>query len=93
MRMTDTSIKPMHREGRMFVAMFAAITLALLLVEDVFGWVGVGLTVWCYSFFRDPERVTPDRHGLLISPADGIMSLIKPAISQREPGVRAFQHG
>ena len=25
--------------------------------------IGVGLTVWCYYFFRDPERVTPARAG------------------------------
>jgi phosphatidylserine decarboxylase len=87
MRMTDTFIKPMHPEGRKFVAIFAAITLALFLIEDVLGWIGVGLAVWCYYFFRDPERVTPDRPGLVISPADGVVSLIEPAIPPRELGL------
>ncbi|MFA8387022.1 MAG: phosphatidylserine decarboxylase [Pelagibaca sp.] len=58
MRMTDTFIKPMHPEGRTFVTIFAAITVVLFAMEDVLGWVGVGLTVWCSCFFRDPERVT-----------------------------------
>ncbi|MAE90160.1 MAG: phosphatidylserine decarboxylase family protein, partial [Pelagibaca sp.] len=31
MRMRDTFIKPMHPEGRKFVAIFAAITLILFL--------------------------------------------------------------
>ncbi len=87
MRMTDTFIKPMHPEGRKFVAIFAAITLVLFAMEDVLGWIGVGLTVWCYYFFRDPERVTPDRLGLVISPADGIVSLIEPAVPPRELGL------
>lgn len=87
MRMTDTFIKPMHPEGRKFVAIFAAITLVLFAIEDVFGWIGVGLTVWCYYFFRDPDRVTPDQPGLVISPADGIVSLIEPAVPPRELGL------
>ncbi|MHA6263539.1 phosphatidylserine decarboxylase [Arenibacterium sp. CAU 1754] len=87
MKMTDTFIKPMHPEGRKFVAIFAAITIVLFLFSDVLGWVGVGLTVWCYYFFRDPERVTPDRPGLIISPADGIVSLIEPAIPPAELGL------
>jgi phosphatidylserine decarboxylase len=87
MRMTDTFIKPMHPEGRKFVAIFAVITLVLFAVEDVLGWIGVGLTVWCYYFFRDPERVTPDAQGLVISPADGVVSLIEPAVPPRELGL------
>lgn len=87
MRMTDTFIKPMHTEGRKFVAIFAVITLVLFAIEDVLGWIGVGLTVWCYYFFRDPERVTPDAPGLVISPADGVVSLIEPAVPPRELGL------
>ncbi|WP_439123158.1 phosphatidylserine decarboxylase [Marivita sp.] len=87
MRMTDTFIKPMHPEGRKFVAIFAIITLVLFAVEDVLGWIGVGLTVWCYYFFRDPERVTPEAPGLVISPADGVVSLIEPAVPPRELGL------
>jgi phosphatidylserine decarboxylase len=48
------------------------------------GWIGLGLTVWCYYFFRDPKRVTPTRTGLIISPADGVISLIEPAVPPAE---------
>lgn len=85
--MLDTFIKPMHREGIKFVAIFAAITLVLFAIEEVLGWIGVGLTVWCYYFFRDPERVTPDRPDLVVSPADGIVSLIEPAVPPAELGM------
>lgn len=67
---------PMHREGRKFVAIFAIITLLLALVWEPLFWLGVGATVWCYYFFRDPVRSVPQREGLILSPADGVVSLI-----------------
>lgn len=85
--MLDTFIKPMHREGIKFVAIFAAVTLVLFAMEEVLGWIGVGLTIWCYYFFRDPERVTPERPDLIVSPADGIVSLIEPAVPPAELGM------
>ncbi|MCZ4366383.1 phosphatidylserine decarboxylase [Sulfitobacter dubius] len=85
--MLDTFIKPMHREGIKFVAIFVAVTLVLFAIEEVLGWISVGLTIWCYYFFRDPERVTPDRPDLIVSPADGIVSLIEPAVPPAELGM------
>ncbi len=87
MNMLKTFAKPMHPEGRRFVAIFAAGTVLLFLLSDVLGWIGVGLTVWCYYFFRDPERVTPTREGLIVSPADGVVSLIEPAVPPAELGM------
>lgn len=80
MRMIDTVVKPMHPEGWKFLAIFAAITLVLFLIWEPFGWIGVGLTIWCYYFFRDPKRSVPQNAGLLVSPADGIVSLIERAV-------------
>jgi phosphatidylserine decarboxylase len=69
---------PIHREGYRFVAIFAAVTLVLFwLGAGGLAWLGVVLTVWCAYFFRDPERVTPLRDGLVISPADGRISAIE----------------
>lgn len=87
MRMRDTFIKPMHPEGRRFVAIFAIVTVGLFLISGFLGWIGVGLTVWCYYFFRDPERVTPQRPGVVVSPADGVVSLIEPAVPPAELGM------
>lgn len=87
MRMRDTFLKPMHPEGRKFVAIFAGITAVLFLLSTFLGWIGVGLTVWCYYFFRDPKRATPVRDGLIISPADGVVSLIEPAVPPAELGM------
>ena len=87
MKMHETFIKPMHPEGRRFVAIFGAVTLGLFLIWEPLGWIGAGLTLWCYYFFRDPERVTPARPGLIVSPADGIVSLIEPAVPPVELGL------
>ncbi|MCA0869399.1 phosphatidylserine decarboxylase [Seohaeicola saemankumensis] len=87
MRLRDTFLKPMHPEGRRFVAIFAAITVVLFLIAEPLGWIGVGLTIWCYYFFRDPKRATPMRDGLIVSPADGVVSLIEKAVPPPELGM------
>ncbi len=80
MRMIDTFLKPMHPEGWKFVAIFGAVTVVLFWIWDPLGWLGLGLTVWCYYFFRDPKRAVPQNAGLLVSPADGVVSLIERAV-------------
>ncbi len=87
MTMLETFIKPMHREGIKFVAAFAAVTLLLFLIWEPLGWIGVGLTVWCYYFFRDPKRAVPQNAGLMVSPADGVVSLIERAVPPEELGM------
>jgi phosphatidylserine decarboxylase len=84
MRMIDTFLKPMHPEGWKFVPVFAAVTVVLFWVWDPLGWLGVLLTIWCYYFFRDPKRAVPENAGLLVSPADGVVSLIEPAVPPAE---------
>ena len=86
---------PIHREGWRFVAIFAGVTLFLFWLEwEFLAWVSVIATAWCSYFFRDPERVTPLRAGLLISPADGRISAIEKIIPppeldlEREPTTR-----
>ena len=53
MNMFATFLKPMHPEGYRFVAIFAAIAAALFWLWPPLGWIGIGLTIWCYYFFRD----------------------------------------
>jgi len=76
MNMLKIVAVPTHREGWRFIAIFAAITLALSWLWTPLFWPGLGLTIWCYYFFRDPQRAVPQRDGLIVSPADGIVSLI-----------------
>lgn len=77
MNMLKIVAVPMHREGRKFVAIFAAITVCLALIWEPLFWIGCGATVWCYYFFRDPIRIIPQQEGLILSPADGVVSLVE----------------
>ena len=66
-----------HPEGRKFVVGAAAITLfAFLLHIHVIDWLLLGATIWVASFFRDPIRTTPRGEKLIVSPADGLITLI-----------------
>ena len=59
-----------HPEGRKFAAASAALTLfAFLLGWDWLGWLLVGLTIWVFAFFRDPNRMTPRGDQVIIAPA------------------------
>lgn len=87
MSILDAVIKPMHPEGRKFVAIAAALTVLLFLIEEALGLLGVVLTIWVYYFFRDPRRAVPQREGLVVSPADGIVSQIETAAPPPELGM------
>jgi phosphatidylserine decarboxylase len=65
---------PIHPEGYLFVGIFAAVTLVLFFIWSPLGWIAAIVTAWCIYFFRDPARVTPQRAGLVIAPADGVVS-------------------
>jgi len=75
----DTVLTPIHPKGWPLIAAFAVATILLWWLWMPFGLLGVVLTAWCVYFFRDPERVTPVRAGLVISPADGVVQMIQPA--------------
>ena len=87
MNMMDAVIVPMHPEGRKFVAIFGAVALVLGLISEALFWIGVGLTVWCYYFFRNPARVVPQGENLIICPADGVVSLIQDVTPPVEMGL------
>jgi phosphatidylserine decarboxylase len=76
---TPTSVlTPINRAGWPFIAGFLAAALLLGLVWQPLLWVGLVATLWCIYFFRDPVRVTPDDPSLVVSPADGVVSAVRP---------------
>lgn len=85
--LVGTVVKPIHPEGRKFIAIFAAVTLVLWIIWEPLGILGTVLTIWCYYFFRDPIRTVPMGEGQIVSPADGVVSLIERAVPPAELGL------
>ena len=59
-------------------------TIVLLILSSLLGWLWWPLAflplpvlVWLFAFFRDPERAIPREPGILVSPADGVVSDVK----------------
>jgi len=75
-----------HPEGRKFVVIAAAIAALFWWVIDWdwLGYVAAGLTIWTAAFFRDPIRTTPAGDGLIIAPADGLVTMITNVPPPRE---------
>ena len=82
--MLQSIFVPINRAGWPFIAVFFSLTVIAAYFSEPLGWVGVIITGWCVYFFRDPERFTPTRDGLVISPADGAVQMIEEAIPPSE---------
>lgn len=90
----STVLVPIHRAGWPFIAIFALVAAILWALAVRWGLIGSILasaaTViagWCVYFFRDPPRVVPTREGLIVSPADGLVQMIRPAVPPAELGM------
>jgi len=79
-----SQLSPINPEGYPFIGAFALASLILFLLWTPLGWIGTLLTVWCAYFFRDPPRVTPVSDRLVVSPADGRISLVVNAVPPPE---------
>ena len=77
-KMADYIVPRIHPEGWPFIALFAVLTLLLAWIWSPLGWIGLAATLWCCTFFRDPNRVTPTNPNLVISSADGLVCFVGP---------------
>jgi phosphatidylserine decarboxylase len=69
-------LAPLHPDGFKFVLAAIVATVLLFLVWRPAGSAAFVITLWLVYFFRDPWRVTPWREGVLVSPADGIVTSV-----------------
>jgi phosphatidylserine decarboxylase len=68
----------MHPEGRKYVLIVGvAALLAAVWLGWFWAWPLIGLGIWVAAFFRDPVRVTPQGEGLIVAPADGLVTMIQ----------------
>lgn len=74
-----------HPEGRKFGAIAAAICLfTVILGWSWLAWPLAALTLGILAFFRDPRRVVPQDERMIVSPADGLVTLIQKVAPPRE---------
>lgn len=71
-----TVLIPPHPAGIPFIAAGAVLTLVFFLIAEFLGVLALLFTIACAYFFRDPDRVTPDKTSLVVSAADGTVSSI-----------------
>lgn len=83
----ETVLVPVHRDGHKFVGLSFLITLVLFWLWSPLGWIGAIVTLWVVYFFRDPERVTQTREGLVIAPADGKITGVEEVLPPKELGL------
>jgi len=76
-----------HRAGIPFIAGGVVGAVAGVVVSHWLLGVSVLFTLFCLYFFRDPERVPPNRPGLVLAPADGHVVSIEPAAPPAELGL------
>lgn len=74
-----------HPEGRKFALVSAALSLGgAVMAWETLAWPLAFLTVGILAFFRDPLRVTPRDDRFVVSPADGLITLIQKVPPPRE---------
>ena len=67
-----------HPEGRKFALVAGGVAAFFALIGwGLLAWPALALVGGILAFFRDPQRVTPQGEGLIVSPADGLVTLIR----------------
>ncbi len=80
-----------HNEGYKFIIIFAIVTIILYFLNGFLGFIGLVLTIWCYYFFRDPERTSIGDDKYLTSPADGVVLQVMDTNGPKELGLENKQ--
>jgi len=76
-----------HPAGWPFIGLGALVVVVLAPLGNTALLLGLIFLGWVVYFFRDPERITPVRAGLVISPADGRVRAIGDVVPDRDLGL------
>ena len=82
--MLDKIFPKVHGEGYKFLVIFGIATVILNFIHGFLGFIGLILTIWCYYFFRDPERISINDDNYLVSPADGTIIQVQETQGPKE---------
>jgi phosphatidylserine decarboxylase len=73
-----------HPAGRPFILGGIVVLVAGMFLGEWLFWIGALFSLFCCFFFRDPERVPPERPGVFVAPADGRVVSVALAIPPDE---------
>jgi phosphatidylserine decarboxylase len=85
-----TTVPPVHPAGLPFIAGGLAVALAGRKAGRRYRWLrraGLLTAGACAGFFRHPPRVPPNRPGVVVAPADGLICVIDTAAPPAELGL------
>ena len=85
--MIDKIFPKIHNEGYKFIVIFVVATIILYFIHGFLGFIGLVLSIWCYYFFRDPERIPINDENYLTSPADGLVLQVLDTNGPKELGL------
>jgi phosphatidylserine decarboxylase len=83
-RLARSTLPPIYPDGRPLVLGLVASALLGRRVWRPAGVLGAGAAAACAAFFRDPPRVPPERPGVVVAAADGLVSLVDRAAPPAE---------
>ena len=83
----DKIFPKIHNEGYKFIVIFIIATFILYFINGFLGFIGLILTIWCYYFFRNPERISIGDDNYLTSPADGVVLQVLETDGPKELGL------
>jgi phosphatidylserine decarboxylase len=83
-RLVRSTVPPMHPAGRPFVLGLAVAALAGAKFWRPAGPIGAAAATACALFFREPARVPPTKPGVVVSAADGLVSVVDEATPPSE---------
>lgn len=70
-----------HKEGFLIIGASIVVDWLLFIVSNTCGIIGIIIILFCTYFFRDPQRIPPITHNVVVSAADGIVDSITTGVS------------
>ncbi len=78
---------PIHPDGQKYLAIAGAAALIGFLIWSPLGWIAIIAAIGIALVYRDPERVSPLRDGLVVAPADGKVFAVEQVSPPQELGL------
>ena len=76
-----------HKEGKKILTIGLIVNFFVFFVSEFLGLIFIGINIWIYYFFRDPERFSISDNNYLVSPADGKVCMIVDCKGPKELGL------